>query len=95
MVSRDVLPFCLAAGDRARIKTLNLTGLHRAGFKQDEIDQLRVSFRRFFRRNGDSLSQVMTEFAEHSSALIHEWTRFVHESERGIMGCAQAQDRES
>ena len=35
MVSQDVPPYCLAAGDHARLYGLNITGLRRAGFDAD------------------------------------------------------------
>jgi UDP-N-acetylglucosamine acyltransferase len=45
MVSQDVPPYCLAAGDRARLYGLNVTGLRRAGV----APQVRGALHRAFR----------------------------------------------
>ena len=36
MVSKDVPPFCIVAGDRARLFGLNIVGLRRRGFSADD-----------------------------------------------------------
>ena len=45
MVSGDVPPFCLASGDRATLRGLNIIGLRRAGFSA----QLRLTLKRTYR----------------------------------------------
>jgi UDP-N-acetylglucosamine acyltransferase len=48
MVSTDVPPFCMAAGDRARLRGLNLVGLRRRGFDDDAIRALKRAYRLLF-----------------------------------------------
>lgn len=45
MVSQDVPPYCLAAGDHARLFGLNVTGLKRAGFDTTRRRALHRAFR--------------------------------------------------
>ncbi len=47
-VERDVPPFVIAAGDRARVRALNVVGLERRGAPPDSVARLRVVFRRLF-----------------------------------------------
>ncbi len=48
MVDRDVPPFCVVRGDRARVAALNLVGLRRAGVPAAAIGALREAFRILF-----------------------------------------------
>lgn len=82
MVSRDVPPYCLAAGDRATIRGLNLTGLQRAGFDADTIAALKRALRAILAPG------VRREAAEahrdHPVEAVRRLARFCLESERGI-----------
>lgn len=49
MVERDVPPFVVAAGDRARVVSLNRVGLRRAGVPEASVAALRDAFRALFR----------------------------------------------
>lgn len=52
MVERDVPPFVIAAGDRARVRALNRVGLERSGVPVASREALERAFRAIFR--GDS-----------------------------------------
>jgi len=45
MIERDVPPFCIAAGDRARLSGVNRVGLGRRGFSADARAQIKRVFR--------------------------------------------------
>ncbi|MCC6644993.1 MAG: acyl-ACP--UDP-N-acetylglucosamine O-acyltransferase [Polyangiaceae bacterium] len=47
-VERDVPPFVIAAGDRARVRALNVVGLERRGVPGESLARLRRVFRRVF-----------------------------------------------
>lgn len=47
-VERDVIPYGLVMGERARLAGLNLVGLKRRGFQRGEIDRMRVAFEGLF-----------------------------------------------
>lgn len=49
MVERDVPPFVIAAGDRARVRALNKVGLRRRGISPDSLAALEEAFRLLFR----------------------------------------------
>ena len=48
-IDRDVPPYMLVEGNPARIRTLNLIGLKRAGFSSDELQILKKAFRILYR----------------------------------------------
>jgi len=50
MVERDVPPFMIAAGDRARVRALNKVGLRRSGVPEASIARLELAFVAIFRR---------------------------------------------
>jgi UDP-N-acetylglucosamine acyltransferase len=55
-IDRDVPPYMRVEGNPARVRTLNLVGLKRAGMTADQIGQLKKAFRTLY-RSGDTLSQ--------------------------------------
>lgn len=48
MANTDVAPYCIAQGDRAIIRGLNIVGLRRAGLKRENIKALRDAYRVMF-----------------------------------------------
>jgi len=89
MVSRDVPPFCTAAGDRARLRGLNLVGLKRRGFDADTILALKRAYRTLFGAGRttatsmqDALAQVRDTWGH--IAEVAQLAEFVSASERGV-----------
>jgi len=91
MVSRDVLPFCLAAGDRARLRGLNITGLHRAGLSDEAIVQLKKGYRALFRRNGRPVLDCVMDLSNSPFESLRAWAEFAAKSERGLMSCERTE----
>ena len=85
-IERDVPPFMITAGDRARLYGINRVGLSRHGFSQDTIDGLKKAYRIIWRDNKklsegvDQVKKEMEPFPELETLLD-----FVNDSERGIM----------
>jgi UDP-N-acetylglucosamine acyltransferase len=52
MVERDVPPFVIAEGNRARVRALNQVGLERAGIGRDATRSVERAFRLLFGRGG-------------------------------------------
>lgn len=49
MVVEDVMPFCFAQGDRARLRGLNLEGLKRRGYVKERTDAIKKAYKIMFR----------------------------------------------
>ena len=47
-ISRDVPPYMMVEGNPARVRALNLVGLKRRGFSNEEIGQLKKAFRTIY-----------------------------------------------
>jgi UDP-N-acetylglucosamine acyltransferase len=64
-INRDVPPFMLVEGNPARVRSLNLVGLKRAGFTEAEGDKtfqiLKEAFR-FLYRSGFTLNEAIEQF---------------------------------
>jgi len=60
-IDRDVPPFTLVEGNPCRVRTLNLVGLQRAGFTDEDLALLKKAFRIIYRSNinlQEALEQV-------------------------------------
>jgi UDP-N-acetylglucosamine acyltransferase len=55
MCERNVPPFVIVQGDRARVRSLNRVGLVRRGFTAGELEELRNVFRHFRARDKEPL----------------------------------------
>lgn len=57
-LERDLIPFGMAVGDRARLSGLNVVGMKRRGFNHSQVLELRGAYRRVFEEEaGGSLEE--------------------------------------
>jgi UDP-N-acetylglucosamine acyltransferase len=82
-LAQDVPPFCMAEGNRAYLRGLNLTGLRR-NLKRDEIDEIKAAYRDLF-ESGQPLKDVANELIENTNNYhVHELCNFILKTKRGI-----------
>lgn len=88
MISLDIPPYTLAAGDRARLLGLNRVGLERAGFTPETRAALEAAFRLVFRGVGGR--RRAAELLESPVPEVVNLGRFVVESKRGVTRVGRA-----
>ncbi|WP_456395234.1 acyl-ACP--UDP-N-acetylglucosamine O-acyltransferase [Desulfurobacterium sp.] len=84
-VGRDVPPFTVAIGNRAKLEGINIIGLKRRGFSRETIRALTTAFEMLFKTDEPlkvSMEKVRDEFG--NIPEIEEMLRFIEESKRGI-----------
>ncbi len=82
-LSQDIPPFCMAEGNRATLRGLNLTGLRRH-LERDEINALKTAYRELF-ESGKALQESAEELLQKSSSEnIKKLAAFITQSKRGI-----------
>ncbi|ADU96590.1 acyl-ACP--UDP-N-acetylglucosamine O-acyltransferase [Thermovibrio ammonificans] len=84
-VHRDVPPFLLAQGNRARLEGVNIVGLKRRGFSREAIRTLTAAFEVIFKSDEPiqkALERALEEFGD--SPEVRELVEFVRNSKRGI-----------
>lgn len=87
-VPQDVPPYVMVDGHRARIVGLNVVGLRRAGFTQEQRNRIKAVYRLIFRsglRLAEALARAEREYPSPETAAI---VRFVESSRRGIVSFA-------
>jgi UDP-N-acetylglucosamine acyltransferase len=67
-VERDVIPYGLAMGDRARLTGINIIGMQRRGFSRDDIQSLRNAYNCLFADEG-TLSERVDEVARRFAGI--------------------------
>ncbi len=85
MVSMDVPPFCVAAGDRARLHGLNNVGLRRRGFSQEAMRALKHAYRLLFQPSctrREAMVRVQAELGQVPE--VARLLRFLADSRRGV-----------
>ncbi len=79
-VVHDVPPFTKVAGDRVRVRALNIIGLQRGGVPEAEIDELKRVYQLLFRKQAALASAIATVTAPPGSIaaellqFVREWT---------------------
>ena len=85
-INRDVLPYTLVTGALGEPRGLNLVGLQRRGFSQDQIRVMKRAYSLVYKRGmkQDEILQQLREIAkEHPEVLpMLEW---IEQSERGYI----------
>lgn len=84
-VVKDIPPYVIASGDRAKLYGLNQVGLKRHGFSQETVKQLKKTYRLIFR-----IGLTLNEAIERVNAEVENipevktFIDFIKSSERGI-----------
>ena len=82
-LSQDIPPFCLAEGNRAVLRGLNLTGIRR-NMERNEINALKNAYKALF-EDGNPLQEVAEALFESStSEKVRSLCNFIKTSKRGI-----------
>jgi UDP-N-acetylglucosamine acyltransferase len=86
MIERDVPPYCIAAGDRARLRGVNRVGLRRRGFSAEARAQIKHVFRLLKER--DAPIEAIAEALGAEPSATPEAMRmveFLGEARRGVL----------
>ena len=84
-VSKNVPPYVMAVGNRARLFGLNITGLKRNNFPEATINNLKKAYKIIFRSGmtlNNALEKVKRELPD--SEEVNNLVGFIQKSERGI-----------
>ena len=82
-VENDIIPYGLAVGNRAKITGVNLVGLRRANYKNEEIMELKNAVERLLNKN--NRTPVLKYQNNENNQLINSLLDFIKEdSSRGL-----------
>ena len=84
-VVKDIPPFVIAAGDRARLHGLNRVGLKRQGFPESTVAALKKMYRIIF-RIGLTINEAIERVAAEVEPLpeVLDFMNFIKASSRGV-----------
>lgn len=84
VITQDIPPFCLAEGNRAVLRGLNLNGLRRRMENRSDIDEIKKAYKAIF-ESGNPISEVAQELLENNdNKYVQELANFVVATKRGI-----------
>ena len=82
-LSQDIPPYCLAKGNRANLRGLNLTGLRRQ-LQRDDINKLKTAYKELF-ESGQPLKETAEKLLENlKNSYVENLCNFVLNTKRGI-----------
>jgi len=84
VVTQDIPPFCLAQGNRATLRGLNLNGLRKKFKNRKDIDAIKKAYKIIF-ESGNSMSEAAKELLKVSNNnYVKTLANFIIETKRGI-----------
>lgn len=84
VLTQDIPPFCLAEGNRAVLRGLNLNGLRRRFDSRAEIDAIKKAYKQIF-ESGNPIVEVAKEILEKTTnEQVIEFAEFIINTKRGI-----------
>ena len=82
-LSQDIPPYCLAEGNRATLRGLNLTGLRRH-LNREEINNLKVAYKELFESGLPLQERAEILLNKSESKIVKNLVMFITKSKRGI-----------
>ncbi|PIE72981.1 MAG: acyl-[acyl-carrier-protein]--UDP-N-acetylglucosamine O-acyltransferase [Deltaproteobacteria bacterium] len=82
-LSQDIPPFCLAEGNRAVVKSLNIVGLRRSKSKE-QIDKLKKAYNLLFRSNQPLKETAQSIYEQSDDEDVKKMCEFILNTKRGI-----------
>ena len=87
-VVQDVPPFMIVDGNPASVRGLNLVGLQRRGFSEEDIKHLKVAYKKLFlKKDGNMATSLSSLKAMHSADTpqVAHLIDFIEKSQRGVI----------
>lgn len=87
-VTQDVAPFMIAEGNPCATRGLNIVGLQRRGFSEDDIRALKTGYKKLFMKKNLSLGPQIKVFQEHEEAqnsFAKRLIDFIETTQRGVV----------
>lgn len=81
-LSQDIVPFCLAEGNRAKIRSLNLVGIRRR-FDKDEVEKINKAYKFLF-KHSDLKTAASEILPKCESENVRKMCEFILNTTRGI-----------
>ncbi len=82
-LAQDIVPFCLAEGNRAYIRSLNLVGIRRR-FDKETVEELVKAYRLLFRSGGGLKENAAALLEKTSVEQVKKMCEFILTNSRGI-----------
>ncbi|MBE3606436.1 acyl-ACP--UDP-N-acetylglucosamine O-acyltransferase [Campylobacter sp. RM13119] len=82
-LSQDVVPFCLAEGNRAYIRSLNLVGIRRR-FAKEQVEELVKAYKFLFNQGVSIKDQANELIVKTSDENVKKMCNFIINTARGI-----------
>jgi len=85
IVIQDIPPFCLAEGNRAILRGLNINGLRRKLQNRKDIDDIKTAYKKLFKSSNplaDSANELLKDYGDNK--FIKSMAHFVLNTKRGI-----------
>jgi len=82
-LAQDIPPYCLAEGNRAKLRGLNLTGLRRRFQNRSDIDAIKKAYKELF-ESGKPIRETAEKLLKNENRYVRHLADFILNSKRGI-----------
>ena len=85
-ITKDIPPYCRAAGSPPKLYGLNSVGLERRGFSSDVRRALKQAYRAIFQSSDETISEAVEKAGLELKQVpeVRHLIKFIRDSERGV-----------
>ena len=83
-LNQDLPPFCMAEGNRAVLRGLNLTGLKRNIENKSDIDEVKLIYKKLFNQGLPLIETAKEILDKTDNVFVKELVNFIINNKRGI-----------
>ena len=91
-VVQDVPPYTIVDGNPGRARGLNLVGMRRAGFSEEQIKAINSAYRTLYRKGLNTTQALEVIRAKPMTPEVEKFVAFVEGSQRGVVNAGKVQE---
>lgn len=84
-IVQDVPPFVVVDGNPATVRGINVVGLQRRGFSEEEIKALKKAYKALFLKKERGIKEGIEELKDSEAPIIRELLEFIGQVTRGLV----------
>ena len=90
-VVQDVPPYTVVDGNPGRARGLNLVGLKRAGYSEEQVKAINAAYRTIYRKGLNTSQALATIRGRAMTPEVEKLVTFVEASQRGVVTAGKTQ----
>ena len=88
-IPQDVPPFTIVEGNPAVVRSINMIGMQRRGFTEDDVRAMKLAYKKLFLKKGcniqEGIEAILADEKYGNNPNVKKLIDFINSSERGFI----------